>query len=126
VAACSTWREGVLRLLDPPLVIAVGTLGLSLFLPHATLDTTVGRAFRPDGAEAPTTPVAGSRILLPLPHPSGQSRWLNDPARARLLDTALDRLRVLAAWADEPGTTSVHNDTPTGPARRRPPPRRSR
>ena len=90
VAACAPWREGVLRLLDPPLVIPVGSLGLSLFLPGARLDDVVGRAWLADG----------SRVLLPLPHPSGQSRWLNDPARAALLDQALGRLGELVVWAE--------------------------
>jgi hypothetical protein len=39
-------------------------------------------------------------VLVPLPHPSGQSRWLNDPARLALLDRALATLREMVAWAD--------------------------
>lgn len=103
VEACAPWREGVLRLLDPPLVLTVGSLALSLFLPRARLDDVVGRALLGDGSRAPDDPrrhPRGTRILLPLPHPSGQSRWLNDPARAALLDRALERLRALARWAE--------------------------
>jgi uracil-DNA glycosylase len=36
--------------------------------------------------------------LLPLPHPSGVSRWLNDAAHQALLARALDHLR---AWREE-------------------------
>jgi uracil-DNA glycosylase len=36
-------------------------------------------------------------VLLPLPHPSGQSRWLNDPANRERLERALDLLRDLRA-----------------------------
>lgn len=100
VEACSPWREGVLRLLAPPLVVPVGSLGLSLFLPRLRLDDVVGRALLPDGADAPRDPGDVPRVLLPLPHPSGQSRWLNDPRRAALLERALGRLHELVAWAD--------------------------
>jgi uracil-DNA glycosylase len=100
VEACSPWRDGVLRLLDPPLVIPVGSLGLSLFLSRAGLDDMVGRALLPDGSDAPEPPGDARRILVPLPHPSGQSRWLNDPGRAALLDRALGRLRSLVQWAE--------------------------
>ena len=100
VDACTPWRDGVLALLDPPLVIPVGSLGLSLFLPDARLDDTVGRALLPDGTQAPDHPGEARRVLLPLPHPSGQSRWLNDPERAALLDRALRRLGALLPWAE--------------------------
>jgi len=33
--------------------------------------------------------------LLPLPHPSGVSRWLNDPAHQKLLQQALG---LLSSW----------------------------
>jgi len=102
VAACAPWREEAMRLVDPPLVIPVGSLGLSLFLP-GRLDEYVGRAVLPDGGDTPIPPDAATRrVLLPLPHPSGQSRWLNDPGQAALLDAALDRLRALVSWAERP------------------------
>jgi len=102
VEACAPWREGVLDLLRPPLVVPVGSLGLSLFLPRLRLDDAVGRALLPDGRELPgdSDGLQAPRVLLPLPHPSGQSRWLNDPARAALLDRALARLAELTAWAE--------------------------
>jgi uracil-DNA glycosylase len=34
-------------------------------------------------------------LLLPLPHPSGVSRWLNDPAHQKLLQQALG---LLSLW----------------------------
>jgi hypothetical protein len=42
-------------------------------------------------------------VLVPLPHPSGQSRWLNDPARVALLDRAIVQLRAMVAWAGTGG-----------------------
>ena len=102
VEACAPWRDGVLRILRPPLVIPVGSLSLSLFLPDHRLDDVVGRALLPDGSDAQPDPNGAERVFLPLPHPSGQSRWLNDPARAALLDRALARLGELLPWAERP------------------------
>jgi uracil-DNA glycosylase len=100
VAACSPWRDAAMRLVDPALVIPVGALGLSLFLP-GRLDEWVGRAVLPDGGDAPGPPRdTTARVLVPLPHPSGQSRWLNDRARAARLEGALERLRELVPWAE--------------------------
>lgn len=99
VALCSSWLDAVLRLLQPRLIIVVGSLALERFLPQRHLDEVVGTAFSVAGA-----PVSGipemAPVLLPLPHPSGQSRWLNDQARATMLDRALRRLQELANWAE--------------------------
>jgi uracil-DNA glycosylase len=84
VALCSHWLDGVLDLLEPEVIIPIGTLALSRFLPGVKLDDCVGRVFRGEGV-----------ILLPLPHPSGQSRWLNDPARVTLLEAGLAELDQL-------------------------------
>ena len=100
VAACTPWRGEATRLVDPPLLVPVGSLALSLYLP-GRLDDYVGRAVLPDGSDAPRNPKDTPRILVPLPHPSGQSRWLNDPARTALLDRALERLADLVAWAEQ-------------------------
>jgi hypothetical protein len=37
-------------------------------------------------------------LLLPLPHPSGVSRWLNEPAHQKLHQQAL---KLLSTWRDE-------------------------
>jgi uracil-DNA glycosylase len=36
-------------------------------------------------------------LFLPLPHPSGVSRWLNDPEHKKLHQQALD---ILASWRE--------------------------
>lgn len=97
VALCAGWLDSYLALLRPQLVICVGTLSQSRFLPGTRLDDVVGRAWTAAGVAVDGTPTIAP-ALLPLPHPSGQSRWLNDPARARCLDEALRRLGSLVSW----------------------------
>jgi uracil-DNA glycosylase len=83
VALCRPWLQGQLALVEPRMVLLVGTLAIEQFMPGRSLDGLVGRLF--DAA-----------LLLPLPHPSGASRWLNQPAHRGLLEQALGRLR--ATW----------------------------
>jgi hypothetical protein len=62
----------------------------------------IGAAFTSDGIPIPGAPEVPT-VLVPLPHPSGQSRWLNDPARIALLDRALVTMSHMVAWADPDG-----------------------
>src|SRR5207245_10046237 len=72
VANCAHWLDFELSLLRPRLVIAVGQVAIARFLGPGSLESRVGS-------------VLGSEPrVLPLPHPSGQSPWLNSAAnRAR-------------------------------------------
>ena len=97
VSLCAPWLDSVLALLQPRLVLPVGTVALTRFLPGRSLDDVVGRVFDGDGADP--GPRRHPPLLLPLPHPSGQSRWLNDPARAARLELALALLPRLVSWA---------------------------
>jgi uracil-DNA glycosylase len=99
VALCSPWLDGVLALLRPRVIIPIGSLALDRFLPGQRLDNVIGAAFNEAGVRIPAIPDEVP-ILVPLPHPSGQSRWLNDPARAALLDKAIVRLHEMVTWAD--------------------------
>ena len=94
VDLCRPHLDRQLALIQPELIILVGGLAHERFLPGRRLDTLVGRAFDSSGREV------GQRttirpLLLPLPHPSGASRWLNDASNRALLDRALRRLRPL-------------------------------
>jgi uracil-DNA glycosylase len=102
VALCAPWLDGVLVRLVPRLVIPIGSLALERFLPGRRLDDVIGAAYDASGSVIAGTP-AGTPVLVPLPHPSGQSRWLNDPARLALLDRALVTLSEMTAWADPQG-----------------------
>jgi uracil-DNA glycosylase family 4 len=98
VALCAPWLDSVIRLLEPRLIIPIGSLALERFLPGQRLDTVISKAWTATGVEIQGRPAA-EPALVPLPHPSGQSRWLNDPARVALLDRAILRLGELVIWA---------------------------
>ena len=83
VANCAHWLDAELELLKPRVIIAVGQLAIARFLGPAPLDERVGRTF----GKAP--------VIVPLPHPSGTSRWLNDHANRKRLDKALAQLSRL-------------------------------
>jgi uracil-DNA glycosylase family 4 len=102
VALCAPWLDGVLALLRPLLIIPIGSLALERFLPGQRLDNVIGAAFTEAGVRISALPTEVP-ILVPLPHPSGQSRWLNDPARVALLDQALVRLHEMVTWAENRG-----------------------
>jgi uracil-DNA glycosylase len=79
---CSFWREWELELLRPRLIVTVGGLALRRLLGVPSLTPSVGNRYELAG-----TPV------VPLPHPSGASGWLNDRANRRRLDAATTLVR---------------------------------
>ena len=83
IANCRPWMDAELELLRPRVIIAVGQLAIERFLGRGPLEERVGRVFG-------TAP-----YVLPLPHPSGQSRWLNDHANRARLEQALRLLSEL-------------------------------
>jgi uracil-DNA glycosylase len=85
-----TLREEV-RLVAPRLVLLVGgTAHRFVFGPGARLDDLVGRELAWEAAPAAS--------VLCLPHPSGASTWLNDPARVELWRRAIGLLRE--GWSE--------------------------
>jgi uracil-DNA glycosylase len=100
VALCSSWLDAVIGLLRPRLILPVGTLAIGRFVAGRGLDECVGRLFDASGGEVEAA--GDPPAVFPLPHPSGQSRWLNDAAHAARLDAALARLGGLMAWAETP------------------------
>jgi uracil-DNA glycosylase family 4 len=87
VANCAHWLDAELRLLKPAVLIPVGQMAIERFLGPGRLEDRVGKRFGDDPA------------IVPLPHPSGQSRWLNDAANRRRLAAALALLDDLRAGA---------------------------
>jgi uracil-DNA glycosylase len=77
IALCAPWLEAELALVRPEIIVLVGTLAIDRLWGPVPLSEVVGRSKR--------GPASGDALLIPLPHPSGASRWLNDPGnRARL------------------------------------------
>jgi uracil-DNA glycosylase family 4 len=92
VDLCRSHLDRQLALVKPQLMILVGGLAHERFLPGRPLGSLVARFFDLSGREVSAR--SGSRpLLVPLPHPSGASRWLNLPDNRALLDRALRRLR---------------------------------
>jgi uracil-DNA glycosylase len=79
---CSFWLDWELRLLRPRLLLAVGGLATRRLLGLARLTDCIGSRY-----------ALGDAVALPLPHPSGASGWLNDPANRERLATALAAVR---------------------------------
>ena len=94
VALCRSHLDRQIDLIRPQVLILVGGLAHERFLPGRPLAELVGKAFgidgRPVSIRHPSRPV-----LVPLPHPSGASRWLNDGANRALLEAGLRRLHGL-------------------------------
>ena len=65
----------------PEIILLVGTLAIDRLWGKAALSEVVGRSKR--------SPQLHDALLIPLPHPSGASRWLNDPANRARLERAL-------------------------------------
>ena len=84
IALCQPWRDAEFALVNPTLVLLVGGLAIRTFLGAGPLDAMVGKLID-----------RNDRLWLPLPHPSGVSRWLNATANQRLLTQAL---QLLADW----------------------------
>lgn len=85
IALCAPWLEAELTLVKPEVILLVGTLAIDRVWGKAPLSQLVGHSKR--------SPALGDALLIPLPHPSGASRWLNDPANKERLARAL---RLLA------------------------------
>jgi len=88
IALCAPWLEAELALVRPEIIVLVGTLAIDRVWGKASLSEVVGRSKR--------SPLLHDALLIPLPHPSGASRWLNDAGNQERLKRGL---RVLArAW----------------------------
>lgn len=89
VTRWSPFLAAEVRLVAPALVVLAGGLAhRRAFGPDARLDELVGRELAWDEAPGAT--------VLALPHPSGASTWLNDPARVALWRRGIELLA--ARW----------------------------
>jgi uracil-DNA glycosylase len=81
-AACAVWLDAELEIIRPRLLIPVGRLAITRFLPNMPLDQLIGRAHA-------VTHAGGHSLAIPLPHPSGASSWIHQGDHPELLDRAL-------------------------------------
>jgi uracil-DNA glycosylase len=70
---CSFWADRELELVRPRLIVPVGGLAIRRLLGLSGLAACVGRRYE-----------LGDAAVVPLPHPSGASGWLNAPANREL------------------------------------------
>jgi uracil-DNA glycosylase len=89
-ALCRPWLEAQLEVVQPDIVLLVGLLAIQTFLGRVpSLSAVVGTAVVKDGVR-----------YLPLPHPSGVSRWLNEPDNIAAVERAMG---ILRGWVEELG-----------------------
>jgi len=101
VLLCAPWLEAELALVRPRVVLLVGTLAIERFWGKVPLSEIVGKSR-----------VDGDRVLIPLPHPSGASRWLNDPENRKRLVRALGAVRRAVRGLDNAGSAArMHRST---------------
>jgi uracil-DNA glycosylase family 4 len=84
IALCKPFLDAEFQLLHPEVILLVGTMAIETFFGKVKLEEVIGTYQEREGM-----------LFLPLPHPSGVSRWLNDPEHLKL---HLQALEILAAW----------------------------
>ena len=89
---CRPWQEQELVIIQPKIILPIGRVAIERFLPELKgqpLESFIGQVFERAGL-----------IIVPLPHPSGVSRWLNRPENRARVGKALARLRELKQTLD--------------------------
>jgi len=101
VELCASWLDAELALVRPRVVLLVGTLAIERFWGKVPLSEVVGKSR-----------VEDERVLIPLPHPSGASRWLNDQENRERLARALALVRRAVRRLDNAGSAArMHRST---------------
>lgn len=79
---CAPYLRQELKLIDPKLVIPIGRLAIDLFYPSShPLTRIIGTEIEDEG-----------RWIVPLPHPSGASRWHQIEANRQLIQQAIHKI----------------------------------
>jgi uracil-DNA glycosylase len=82
-ALCRPYLDAEIDLVDPALIIPIGRLAIGLFYPAGLpLTRIVGTEKQVDG-----------RWVVPLPHPSGASRWHQVEANRVLIHSAIELIK---------------------------------
>ncbi|MEJ2611308.1 MAG: uracil-DNA glycosylase family protein [Candidatus Thiodiazotropha sp.] len=91
IASCQQWLNREITLLQPELIIPVGKLAISQFLPIDKLVHIIGQSH-------PLIRNKRKIDLIPLPHPSGASTWHRTEPGLSLLHQALHLIEHHTAW----------------------------
>ena len=84
---CEEWLLAEIALVDPEVVVPVGKMAIERFFGRGRrLDEIIGGRYQIDG-----------RIVIPLPHPSGASAWIQKREHQVLISRALGHLAVVKA-----------------------------
>ncbi|HHB91329.1 MAG TPA: uracil-DNA glycosylase [Anaerolineae bacterium] len=82
---CEEWLLAEIALVDPEVVVPVGKMAIERFFGRGRrLDEIIGGRYQIDG-----------RIVIPLPHPSGASAWIQKRAHQVLIQRALKHLAAV-------------------------------
>jgi uracil-DNA glycosylase len=81
---CRSYLEAEIALVDPILILPVGRLAILMFYPPAqSLETIIGTQKQVD-----------RRWIVPLPHPSGASRWHQSQENRQRVRQAIDLVKL--------------------------------
>jgi uracil-DNA glycosylase len=80
---CSFWREWEFELVRPRLIVDIGGLAIRRLFGITSLDACIGERLE-----------FGDAVAVPLPHPSGVSRWMNLPENRRRVEHAVELIRA--------------------------------
>lgn len=91
IEICSQWINKEIELVQPELMIPVGKLAISQYLPVNKLVDVIGKKFQ--------ITIQGTVLdMIPLPHPSGASTWHRMSPGKELLAQALALIAQHESW----------------------------
>jgi uracil-DNA glycosylase len=80
---CRPYLDQEIELVDPRLILPVGRLAIGLFFGDTPLTKVIGGEIQ-----------VGARWIVPLPHPSGASRWHQLPENRKRIERAIRKIKA--------------------------------
>lgn len=91
IETCSQWLNVEIELVQPKLIIPIGKLAISQYLPVKKLTDVIGKTHR--------VKISDNEFdIIPLPHPSGASTWFVTEPGKKLLQKALKLIKKHSVW----------------------------
>jgi uracil-DNA glycosylase len=91
IESCSQWLNAEIKLLKPELLIPVGKLAITQYMPCKKLVDVIGKKH--------SIEIWGRTMdVIPLPHPSGASTWHRMEPGKTLLREALNMIKSHRCW----------------------------